>query len=429
MAGGKGTRIAPIASDIPKPMIPIDGKPVLERQIECLRKNNISEIIIVAGHLGHVIKNYFSDGEKFGCRVSYYMEKEPLGSAGALYKIMNELGDDFLLVNGDIIFDIDFARFIEFYREHDAEAALAVHPNSHPFDSSLLETAPDGRVVSWLGKDAPRGYYRNQVNAGIHIISKKLLEGTPPVKDKVDLDGDIFRPNIASRRIYAYRTPEYIKDMGTPERYRQVEKDIKSGITGQKNLANKQIAVFIDRDGTITSLGGFVTRPEQLELAGGAASAIKMINESGLLAIVITNQPVIARGECTIEELDEIHRKLETCLGAEGAYVDDIFYCPHHPDKGFAGERPEYKIECECRKPKPGMILTAAKKYNIDLSRSYMVGDSAKDALAGIAAGCRPALIRSGAPNGGTEVVGGRDVPLFASLYDFVRGSHFRRHF
>jgi D-glycero-D-manno-heptose 1,7-bisphosphate phosphatase len=418
MAGGKGTRIASIADDIPKPMIPVNGRPVLERQIECLRKNNISEIIIAAGHLADVIKNYFSDGKKFNCRISYYTEDQPLGSAGALYKIRDELGDDFLLVNGDIIFDIDFARFIAFYRERNADAALAVHPNSHPFDSTLLETGPDGRVVSWPGKETPPRYYRNQVNAGIHILSKKLLEGAPPVQGKIDLDHDIFRPNIASRRIYAYRTPEYIKDMGTPERYRQVEKDIKAGVVQKKNLTNKQRAVFIDRDGTITSLDGFVTRPEQLELICGAAGAIKMINESGLLAVVITNQPVIARGECTIEQLDEIHRKLETCLGAEGAYVDDIFYCPHHPDKGFAGERPEYKIECECRKPKPGMILAAAKKYNIDLSRSYMIGDSTKDARAGIAAGCRPALIR--AADGGTETIDGHDVPVFASLYEIV---------
>jgi D,D-heptose 1,7-bisphosphate phosphatase len=417
MAGGKGTRIASLAPDIPKPMIPVAGRPVLERQIECLVRNNLSEIIIVTGHLGRAIKDYFSDGRKFDCRITYFEEVSPLGSAGALYEIAGELGDDFLLVNGDIVFDIDFERFIRFYRQRDADAALAVHPNSHPFDSALIETDGDGRVLSWLYKEDPREYYRNQVNAGIHILSKRLLETAPRAREKTDLDRDILKPAVPRGRVFAYRTPEYIKDMGTPERYRQVEKDVRDGLVKQKNLSNRQRAVFIDRDGTITRLDGFVTRPEQLHLIDGAADAIRAINESGALAIVITNQPVIARGECTIETLDLIHRRMETLLGAEGAYVDDIFYCPHHPDKGFAGERPEYKIDCDCRKPKPGMILAAAKKYNIALARSYMIGDSAKDARAGIAAGCRPALIR---PAGKTEVIDGTDVPVFASLRDFV---------
>jgi D-glycero-D-manno-heptose 1,7-bisphosphate phosphatase len=207
--------------------------------------------------------------------------------------------------------------------------------------------------------------------------------------------------------------------MGTPERYYQVEKDIKSGLVQKKNLANKQAAVFIDRDGTLTRLDGFVTKQEQLKLYERAAEALRVINESGFLAIVITNQPVIARGECSVEELEAIHQKMEVDLGAEGAYLDDIFYCPHHPDKGFAGERPEYKIECECRKPKPGMILAAARKYNIDLSKSYMIGDDKRDALAGIAAGCRPALIVKEA-DAGTECIDGHDVPLFDSFYDFT---------
>jgi D,D-heptose 1,7-bisphosphate phosphatase len=419
MAGGKGTRISSIAAGIPKPMIPVNGKPVLEYQLECLKKNSIHEIIIVTGHLGHIIKAYFQDGKKFGCGISYYSEDTPLGSAGALYKIQNELTDDFLLINGDVIFDVDLSRFMEFHRGHNARASLAVHPNSHPFDSALLETDSASRVVSWLNKEDPRKYYRNQVNAGLHVLSKKLLEDANLTEEKVDLDRDILKPCISSGGIFAYRTPEYIKDMGTPERYCQVEKDVKSGIVQKRNLTNKQRAMFIDRDGTITTLDGFVTRPEQLVLKDDAAAAVRMINESGFLAIVITNQPVIARGECTVAELDEIHRKMETDLGAEGAYIDDIFYCPHHPDKGFPGERPEYKVECECRKPKPGMILAAAKKYNVDLAESYMAGDSVKDALAGLRARCRPALIRAGR-QGGPETIEGREVPVFPSLYEFA---------
>ena len=118
------------------------------------------------------------------------------------------------------------------------------------------------------------------------------------------------------------------------------------------------------------------------------SEAIKLINQSGYLAIVVTNQPVIARGEVTWDELHEIHRKMETLLGKDGAYIDGIYICPHHPDKGFEGERPEYKIDCDCRKPKPGLLLQAAQDYNIDLTQSYMIGDSERDVEAGINAGC-----------------------------------------
>ena len=112
-----------------------------------------------------------------------------------------------------------------------------------------------------------------------------------------------------------------------------------------------------------------------------------------MYTIVITNQPVIARGEVTIPELQEIHNKMETLLGAEGAYLDDIYYCPHHPHKGYEGEVPELKIDCDCRKPKPGMLLKAAEDFNIDLTESWMIGDGENDVKAGKAAGCRTALI------------------------------------
>ena len=129
-----------------------------------------------------------------------------------------------------------------------------------------------------------------------------------------------------------------------------------------------------------------------MQLIGGVSEAIKKINSSGFLVIVITNQPVIARGEVSFEELEEIHNKMETLLGNNGAYLDDIFYCPHHPDKGFEGERPELKLDCECRKPKTGLFMQAAKKYNIDLANSWMVGDTLLDMEAGKNAGCSVVL-------------------------------------
>ncbi|MDR0550947.1 MAG: HAD-IIIA family hydrolase [Spirochaetaceae bacterium] len=403
MAGGKGTRVASISEDIPKPMLPVCGKPVLQYQIEALKKAGHTEILLIVGHLSGKIKDYFKDGAEFGVSIEYFTETEPLGTAGALFECIQNLGADFLLINGDILFDIDFKRFIEFHYAHKALATLAAHPNNHPFDSAILETDAADRLTGWLSKEDPRSYYSNIVNSGIHIISSELIYQTKHNTKKVDLDRDILKPNIPSGRLFVYNTPEYIKDMGTPERFYQAETDIQNGIPALRNLANKQRAVFIDRDGTLNTLRlgsappplphKFVTRPEELQLLEGAAEAVRLVNSAGLLAIVITNQPVIARGLCSLETLTAIHRKLETDLGKEGAYLNAIYFCPHHPDKGFAGEAAEYKIDCACRKPKPGMILQAAGRFNIDVRRSWMIGDSFRDVDAGKNAGCKTIYI------------------------------------
>ena len=412
MAGGLGTRIQSVANDVPKPMINICGKPILQRQIENLRSCGLTDITLVIGHLGNVISDFFGDGSAFGVNISYFVEDHPLGTAGALFQ-MPQLTDDFLLLCGDTIIDIDFNKFIAFHRERKAWASLVSHPNGHPYDSSLLVTEilppaqpgalpqETGKVIRWITKEEERLYYRNRVNAGIEILSPELLRETmktftprhPEHPDKIDLDRDVLKPNIPSGRIFAYDTPEYIKDMGTPDRYREAENDIVSGKVKARNLSKPQKAIFIDRDGTLNKMDGFLVKPEQMQLIEGAAEAVKMINKSGYLAIVITNQPVIARGDCTFEQLELIHEKMEMELGHHGAFLDAIYYCPHHPDKGFEGERIEYKKNCDCRKPKAGLFFRAARDFNINLSQSYMIGDSHRDVEAGNNAGVKESIL------------------------------------
>ena len=393
MAGGKGTRISSVASDIPKPMIKIEDKPVLEHEIECLRSQGFTDLIITVSHLGNIIIDYFGDGSKFGVNIEYYNEIEPLGNAGALFKVKDKLTEDFLLINADAIFDIDFNRLVNYHKEKGGLVTLFTHPNSHPYDSGLIMADKENKVLKWLAKEDERPeYYKNRVNAGIHVISPKVLDveiNTP----KIDLDRQLLKPLANTGKMYVYDSPEYVKDMGTPDRYYSVCEDFKKGIVQKRNLRNKQKAIFLDRDGTINKYVGFLTDINEFELIDGVSEAIKKINHSEYLCIVITNQPVIARGEVSVEELDEIHNKMQTLLGKDGAYIDGLYYCPHHPDKGFAGERIEYKINCECRKPKPGLVLQAAKDFNIDLSQSWMIGDGKNDVLCGKNAGCKTALI------------------------------------
>lgn len=392
MAGGKGTRITQINATVPKPMIPIEGKPILEYQIETLRQQGFTDIILIVGHMGDVIQKHFEDGSGFGVKISYIVEEQPLGTAGALFFLRDMIQEDFLLLNGDIIFDVDIQKFLEYHQKQGTIATILTHPNSHPYDSGIIIADEKNRVTNWLHKEDERLWYKNRVNAGIHMLSPRIFDLFTEAK-KCDLDRDILKPLIKDGELSIYDSPEYIKDMGTPDRYYSVIEDIKSGKVKAKNLKNKQKAFFLDRDGTINRYVGFLTDIGEFELLDGVADAIKLINESGYLAIVVTNQPVIARGEVAVEELQEIHNKMETLLGQSGAYIDDIFYCPHHPHKGYEGERPEYKIECECRKPKPGMLYAAADKYNIDLAESWMIGDGENDIEAGKNAGCKVCAI------------------------------------
>lgn len=419
MAGGKGTRISALFPDIPKPLVPIktnskdvESKPVLEWELVSLASQGFTEIILTVSHMADKIIDYFGDGTKLGINIHYYIEDTPLGNAGALFKIRELIGyEPFLLLNADVIFDIDFNRFVEFHKSHNALVTLFTHPNAHPYDSGLIITSDDKSVSAWLAKEDQRPkYYKNRVNAGLHVIDPKVLDmtnlrinldsdkigtvGGDGKVIKVDLDRQLLKPLCGSGRMFAYDSPEYVKDMGTPDRFEAVCRDFKSGVISSKNLKNKQKAIFLDRDGTINEYVGFLRDINQFKLCDGVTEAIRLINSSGYLAIVVTNQPIIARGEVTVEELETIHYKMETELGNSGAYIDGLYYCPHHPDKGFEGEIEALKFNCDCRKPKPGMLIKASKDFNIDLSNSWMIGDSKTDVETGKNAGCHTALIK-----------------------------------
>ena len=422
MAGGRGTRISELFPDIPKPLIPIDGIPVLEREICSLASQGFTDIILTISYLHEKIEEHFGDGSKWGVHIEYFVEDSPMGNAGALFK--QDLKKDFLLLNADAVFDVDFNRMVDFHKSHGGLVTLFTHPNSHPYDSGLIIADKNGAVEQWLAKEDERPeYYRNRVNAGLHVINPSILEHSGIDADKVgtvgengkpikvDLDRQLLKPLAGTGKMFCYDSPEYVKDMGTPERYYSVCEDYKSGRVSGKNLKNKQKAVFLDRDGTINKYVGFLRNIDEFELIDGVADAIKKINASGYLAVVVTNQPVIARGEVSFEELEEIHNKMETLLGKEGAYLDAIYFCPHHPHKGYEGERPELKFDCDCRKPKPGMLLKAAQDFNIDLAQSWMVGDGENDIKAGQNAGCQTALI-------GSESYG--QTVTVSSLKDFV---------
>jgi histidinol-phosphate phosphatase family protein len=398
LAGGKGTRLEAALGGLPKAMAPIAGKPVLEYQIALARAYGFDDIVVFAHHKADVIRDYFGDGARWGVRISYMIETEPLGTAGSLLSGLDRLADRFMVFYGDTLLNLDLGAMAKAHLAHGADATLFVHPNDHPHDSDLVEIDGQGWVTAFHPYPHPAGsFHRNLVNAALYAFEKKCLASWASPGRKLDFGKEVL-PGLLREgaRIYGYRGRGYIKDMGTPERWARVAHDLDSGMVAKKGSASACGAVFLDRDGTVNVEVDRVTHPDEFILIPGAAAAVKELNRAAVPVIVITNQPVVARGECSEEELRRIHDKMETLLGAEGAYVNDIYYCPHHPDKGFAGERAELKIDCACRKPATGMIERGVAEWNINLAESWFIGDTTTDIRTARNAGVRSILVRTG---------------------------------
>lgn len=393
IAGGKGTRLG--LKDIPKPMVKIGEKPLLEHQIDLAKRYGVDEVFILSGHLANVIEEYFGDGSKFGVKIHHVIEPYPLGTAGSLKLLEGKLNDRFLVFYGDVVMNFNIASFIEFDKQYDSIGTTIVHPNDHPYDSDLLEINKNNKVTKVLPKPHQDGeYYQNLVNAAVYIFSPKIFEY---IEEGVSQD---FGKHILSKVVDAgetligYKTPEYIKDMGTADRFEAVKNDFLIGKVARLNKQNKRPCIFLDRDGVINKDMDSKPLCKDFELLDGVAEAIKSINKSDYLSVVVTNQPMIAKGFVTFEEVENTHKKMETLLGEQHAYLNGIYYCPHHPEKGFDGEIKELKIDCECRKPKVGMLFKATKDLNIDLENSWMIGDSQRDIDAGKNANCRTISIK-----------------------------------
>lgn len=411
-AGGKGTRMRELTHDsIPKPLLALGRRPMLEWQILNIKKYGVQEFVIIVGFLGEQIEEYFGNGEQLGVSIRYIKETEPLGSGGALFYLKEMIGnaEHIILTLGDVMFDVDLFRLLAFHQTAGAMVTLTVHPNAHPYDSDLVvmdreECETDkpvtlpvgGRVVSFDSKKNIRNYwYDNCVNAGLYVLEPRVLESLYDVRYR-DLEKEIFVPYMEKGLLYGYRTTEYLKDAGTVQRYHKVEKELTDGLWEQRNLEKTQKCVFLDRDGTLNRHVGLLSNIDDLVLEEGAAQAVKLLNESGYLAIMVSNQPVVARGLCSVEEVCEINRKLGVLLGKEGAYLDDVIFCPHHPDKGYPEENPLYKRKCCCRKPDTDMIRIMQERHNIDLKKSWLIGDSTRDVECGRRSGLHTVLMQTG---------------------------------
>ena len=291
-AGGAGTRLKTITGDLPKVMVEICGKPILEWQLESLKKSGIHDFLVIISKNGKAISDYFGDGKKFGVSISYIKEESPLGTAGGLYFARSIIKDDFILCFGDLMLDVDWMRFHRFHKEKGSVLTAFAHPNSHPFDSDLLVPNEDEKIIKIDSKNKVRDYYyENLTNAGLYVCSKKVLDYVAE-PTKIDFEKVVLKHFVEEGKAYAYRSSEYVKDCGTPDRFYSVENDLKNGIIHGKSLANPQKCIFLDRDGTINEYRGLVTKTDELELEEDAASAIQKSTLPNTLRSVSPTSPL-----------------------------------------------------------------------------------------------------------------------------------------
>ena len=397
LAGGKGTRLAERLAGRPKPLVDVDGVPLLERQLRALAKQGVDEAVLLLNHAADQIAA-FLQARDLGLRVKLIDDGEPRGTAGAVLACLPDLAERFLVIYGDTLFNLDIAHLEAAHARQGADVTLLVHPNDHPHDSDLVELNGEGRVTAFHPYPHPSGAeLQNLVNAAFYVVERRALKPWSDAPPPLDFAKQLF-PDMLARgtRLYGHVTYEYIKDIGTPARLDKAERHLRTGVVARAARSAPQAAVFIDRDGTLNRLRDYVRRPEELELEHGAARALRRFNDAELRAVLVTNQPVIARGEVTEAGLARIHARLSSQLSKEGAYLDAVYFCPHHPDGGFEGEVSALKVRCDCRKPATGLFRRAMADLNIAAERSWMVGDTSADMAAAGAVGLASVLVRTG---------------------------------
>jgi len=393
--GGKGSRFKNISGDIPKPLFPILNKSTLYRCCEELVSNKIKNIIFNLGFKNDIFLNYAEElRQTFSLNLKIYIENKPLGECGALWEIEDLLFDNFVFINGDLIFSLEFSKLFYFHNRLNSMLTLVTHTSDHPEDSDLV-SCPNGSLIEDIFFKTNKNNFKNAYlgNSGISVINKSILRIIQ--KPTTNASNSIFSYLVKemykkSINIYSYNTTEYIKDMGTAKRFRNVEADLKQNIVISRNYKNKQKVLFVDRDNTLLSceIGKYILKDSKLEFIDKNIEKLAVLSKNFDFVCLITNQPQISMGILSIKDLDCINSFLINYCLKKGLKIDVVTFCPHHPHKGFDNEINILKKDCFCRKPNPGLFFEQAFLRNINLKKSLMVGDSNNDLVASKNAGC-----------------------------------------
>ena len=392
IAGGLGTRLRDYAPQLPKCLNKIGDFTLLEQTCRVFSESGFKKVHLLLGHLSEaIISEIPALSRIYPLTITFSIEEQPLGTGGGLLSSLSMLDSEFLLTYGDLYLDVDLRHFSNLFEKSVYDFAQLIHPTNHMHDSDLIKVDSSSSIIGYALKPRSKdSQVRNRANSGVYAFKKETLMTYSYEGKEVDLDKEILPNLIAEKKKgLAIRNLGYVRDAGTIERISRIKGDIRTGLT----RARLKPAVFLDRDGTINKSRGYISQPEQIELYEDVPSAIKQFNELGFWVIVITNQPIVARGDASIEDLESVHARIDNILSADNAYIDEYYLCPHHPHKGYIGEITALKIECGCRKPRTGLLEQACKEFPIDLSKSFFIGDSEVDMIAAKSFNIKHALI------------------------------------
>jgi len=392
ICGGKGSRLKSTIGNIPKALVKFNKKENLKRQIEILKKSGIKNFVFLVNNFEYEISNFLK--KNFTDKFIIHKDKDYYGTGGCLYSAKKYLKKNFLIIYSDIYFNFNFNRFIKSSIKKKSILSCVVHANDHPNDSDTVDLDNKFYIKRINIKNSGKDKINNAIS-GVYFANKKFLSKFKFKKNmSYDLVNDIFIKLLKKKcSIFAYKSIEYIKDFGTSSRIKTVMKDIRLNKIKNLSYSFKTKAVFIDRDGVINREGLKPKTLKNFKIFPNALIAIKKLNENKIPCFIVSNQSGLAKGQFGLSEFFKVIFKLDKKLSLIGAYIDDFLICPHFTNLKYKNINESFFSNY--RKPNPGMINTLSKKYGINMNKSFMIGDSDRDILAGKKAGLKTILVAS----------------------------------
>ena len=365
LAGGRGTRLAPLTDTCPKPMIKFHGKPFLEYLIELLREQGFKRILLLLGYRPEAIKDYFGDGSRWGVSIEYSISPVDDDTGRRVKLARSRLDPIFMLMYCDNYWPMDFDAMWNQFKASDSSALVTVYRNNHGYTKSNLSVDEEGFVTLYdKSRQAPN---LSGVDIGFVILKDSVVDILS--NENISFEAVVYPKLVAQRQLQGYLTEHRYYSVGSHER-----------LALTTEFLAQRPTVLLDRDGVLNQRmpqAKYVCSWGDWEWLPGAKNALTLLKDAGYRIIIISNQPGIARQELTESDLAYIHQNMKDDVVASGGHIDAIYYCPHGWDDG-----------CECRKPRPGLLFRAQRDFSIDLTRTYFVGDDERDGQAAAAAGC-----------------------------------------
>ena len=363
LAGGKGKRIQKLSKKYPKPYIHYNGKPFINYLINNIAKYNISNIFILAGYKGKYIYRKYNNKFQNLVKIKCLIETTPRDTGGALYKLKNKIKNDFIVINGDTFFDVDYFKIFNKWKKIKSKKNI----------NSLLILKKIKKVVKLKNINIKNkkiffGKKNYLINGGIYFFKKKFIKKI--INKKISLENYYISKEIKKSRVEGHLDNSFFIDIGTPKDFMLSQNKIISQTT--------KPAAFFDRDNVLIHDRGYVYKKKDLKFKNGVINALKYLIKKNYYIFIVTNQAGIGKKKFSLDQFINFQKFIKFNLLKKKITLDDIKFCPHHPDAIIS----KYKINCKCRKPGNLMIQVLKKNWNIKISKSFMIGDKMSDEIA-----------------------------------------------